>query len=89
MKRLKRYLWNLLIAVDQLLNVVVGGYPDETFSARTWRKAEADQWFWRAMRRLIDWFFMKAFKQGEHCKKSYDSEAARGHSPKEFANEKR
>jgi len=86
MMRLKRYCWNLLVAADQMLNVLAGGYPDETFSARAWRKAEAGQWFWRVLRRAIDGFFRLVFKQGDHCLKSYESEAARGHSPKEFAN---
>jgi hypothetical protein len=87
MTRLKRYFWYLLVAVDQLLNVLVGGFPDETFSARTWRKAEAGQWFWQALRRLIDGFFRLIFKQDDHCQKSYENEAVRGHSPQEFANE--
>lgn len=30
----KRYLFNLLIAVDQLVNTVFGGDPDETISSR-------------------------------------------------------
>lgn len=31
---LKRYFWNLLVAVDQLANTVAGGDPDETLSSR-------------------------------------------------------
>lgn len=31
---IKRYLWNLLIAVDQLINTLAGGDPDETISSR-------------------------------------------------------
>ena len=82
--KLKLYGWNLLIGADQMLNTLLGGYPDETFSARVWRKAQAGQWFWRALRWLIDHIF---FLQDDHCRKSYESEAARGHSPREFANE--
>lgn len=29
-----RYLWNLLIAIDQLANTVLAGDPDETLSSR-------------------------------------------------------
>ncbi len=31
---MKRYLWNLLISLDQLANTILGGYPDETISSR-------------------------------------------------------
>lgn len=34
MTLLKAYLWNLLIAVDQLLNTLIFGDPDETLSSR-------------------------------------------------------
>lgn len=30
----KRYIWNLLISIDQLANTLLGGYPDETISSR-------------------------------------------------------
>jgi hypothetical protein len=30
----KRYIWNLLIAIDQFFNTVFGGDPDETISSR-------------------------------------------------------
>ncbi|WCD56178.1 hypothetical protein [Caulobacter phage KSC] len=29
-----RYIWNLLIALDQLLNTLLAGNPDETLSSR-------------------------------------------------------
>ena len=31
---MRRYFWNMLISLDQLLNTVLGGYPDETISSR-------------------------------------------------------
>lgn len=31
---MKRYIWNLLIAIDQLMNTLLGGFPDETMSSR-------------------------------------------------------
>lgn len=30
----KQYIWNLLISVDQLINTILGGDPDETMSSR-------------------------------------------------------
>ena len=31
---MKRYLINLVISIDQLVNTILGGYPDETMSSR-------------------------------------------------------
>lgn len=31
---MKQYIWNILIALDQLGNVLTGGFPDETMSSR-------------------------------------------------------
>lgn len=31
---MKRYIWNLLIAIDQLGNAILAGNPDETISSR-------------------------------------------------------
>jgi hypothetical protein len=31
---MKRYVWNFLISLDQLLNTILGGNPDETMSSR-------------------------------------------------------
>ena len=84
---IEEYFWNIALALDQLANVVLGGYPDETLSARIHRKALAGQWFWQALRWVIDGAFKIIFRQDNHCRKSYDREAARGHSPREYANE--
>lgn len=83
-KRLKAYLWNLAIAADQFVNTVFSGYPDETFSARVYRKARAGQWFWKLLREIIDGIF---FWQTAHCAESFFSEERRAHSPGEFSHE--
>lgn len=31
---MKQYIWNILIALDQLGNALTGGFPDETISSR-------------------------------------------------------
>ena len=31
---MKRYFWNILIAIDQFVNTIFGGDPDETISSR-------------------------------------------------------
>jgi hypothetical protein len=78
--RLKAYLWGNVISWDQSLNTFLGGHPDETFSARTQRKAEAGQWFWKSLRWIINHLF---FWQADHCREAYESELARNHGPRE------
>jgi hypothetical protein len=42
---MKRYLWNLLVALDQLGNTIFGGYPVETISSRAGKAyARGDTW---------------------------------------------
>ena len=31
---MKKYLFNILISIDQLINTILGGCPDETISSR-------------------------------------------------------
>jgi hypothetical protein len=31
---MKKYIWNILVAIDQFINTVLGGDPDETMSSR-------------------------------------------------------
>jgi len=80
---LKSYLWNILVALDQMLNTLLSGCPDETFSARTHRKAEAGQWFWVALRRVINQAF---FWEDDHCRLSFENEKNRAQGPREYTN---
>lgn len=36
---MKRYIWNLLISLDQLANAILAGDPDETISSRMGKRA--------------------------------------------------
>jgi hypothetical protein len=38
------YLWNVLIAIDQLFNALTGGDPDETVSSRMGRWSQLGGW---------------------------------------------
>lgn len=57
----------VLIALDQLLNAVLGGYPDETISSRSWRWHVAGVRHWP--RAVLDCLFGDS-----HCKESFESE---------------
>ena len=77
------YPLRLLLAIDQLLNVLLcNGEPDETMSSAVYRM-ERDGRFWGFMRPAIDRLF---WFQPNHCKKAYESELLRLQYAKEFRN---
>lgn len=73
----------LLIAIDQLLNVLItplqgSAWADETLSARAWRADCDGRWFGCIMRPLIDGLF---FWQESHCRSAWLSEFFRQQLP--------
>lgn len=80
---MKQYLLNAAIAVDQALNALRGGSPDETLSAAAWRTEQKGRWLGRVFRPLIDLVF--ALFEKDHCRKSFESERNGRHLPKEYA----
>lgn len=70
----------LAIVIDQGLNVLCGGYADETLSARAYRCRDTKP-HWRKAMRVIDTVF---FWQPEHCKESFVSERERRQLPVEY-----
>ncbi len=77
---MKAWLLNIAIAVDQLVNVLMAGAPDETLSSRAHRmRAKGHRWWgWTAA--AIDALFF--FDPG-HCEKAYQSERLRLQMPKD------
>ena len=71
--KIKQYLINILISLDQFLNVLFLGQPDETISSRAWRCKDSSS-FWKFMRKLIDTLF---FWQKDHCYHSFIAEIER------------
>lgn len=68
---MKNYTLKVLLAFDQLLNTIVGGYPNETLSARAWRKGTIEnRLWWNRFMQLVDFAF-KPIHQ-DHCKTSYE-----------------
>jgi hypothetical protein len=43
---MRRYIINVLIAIDQLANALTGGDPDETISSRAAKRADRPGWKW-------------------------------------------
>ena len=62
------------IAIDQLLNTLLGGMADETLSARAHRTGSV-------LEPLIDALF---FWQADHCADAYRSEKERKQLPPEY-----
>ena len=62
------YILNVLIAVDQLVNTVFNGKPDETMSSTIWRM-EKEGHFWGFLRPIVDFLF-RPFGT-DHCYSSY------------------
>ena len=56
---------NILEAISQLANAVLGGYPDEMLSARAWR---TQAWYMLPLDLILG---------KDHCKKMYDYEWSR------------
>ena len=74
---MKNYSLQLLIAIDQLLNAVIGGSADETISARAWR--ENPESF---STKAIDWLFR--FSGEDHCYQAYLEEKNRIQLPESY-----
>lgn len=71
----------VLIALDQTLNAIAGGWADETLSARSYRNSRDGHKNWVTARKVIDRIF---FWQPNHCYQSYMSEVDRSQLPAEY-----
>lgn len=78
---MKNYILQILIAIDQVFNALLGGYADETLSARAWRTEQKGRIFGKFFRPLIDFVL---FVQPDHCFQAYESEQKRRHLPPEM-----
>lgn len=75
-----RKLTQILIAIDQLLNTLIGGYADETLSAHAYRQRGTKK-HWTITYKVINAIF---FWQINHCENSYMSEFERRQLPTEY-----
>lgn len=70
----------ILIAVDQLVNTLLGGWPDETMSSRAYRLGvEGTTWPMRVIDAVAGCFGDK-----DHCERSFDSERVGRQLPPEL-----
>lgn len=73
--------FQVLVAIDQLVNTLLGGMADETLSARAWRHHLDGSRDWPS--KVIDALF---FWQDNHCQHAYESEINRKQLPKDYQN---
>jgi hypothetical protein len=64
---MKKYVRNLLVAIDQLFNAIFGGSPDECISTRAYDH-------YPRLERFINWLFCNP----KHCEESKNNEADEG-----------
>jgi hypothetical protein len=76
---LGRYVFNVLLGIDQLANALLGGYADESISARAYRNRKNA--FWMQAQLLIDLLF---FWSPDHCERAYWAERNQSHLPPEY-----
>lgn len=80
---MRTYLFNILIALSQLGNTLLGGYPDESMSARAWRTSQKRRFPGVITRPLIDGLFFVVTwgRDKTHCLTAYESERTRRQLP--------
>ena len=83
----RHWFLQLLIAVDQLINVLVtplgaGAWADETLSSRAWRMDSKGRPWGRFWRPVIDWLF--SWQSPQHCRQAFEGERLRAHIPPEM-----
>lgn len=65
---MRKYLWNIIVSLDQLVNVLWLGDPDETVSSRAAKaSARGDRWAC-VLCKVLDRI------QKDHCKNSVESD---------------
>jgi hypothetical protein len=67
-----KYMLQILVAVDQLGNAMLGGWADETLSSRAYRQRHKTRW--TIAMNVIDTIF---FWQDSHCYLAYLAEVER------------
>ena len=78
---LRAWTEQMLIALDQQLNAILGGMADETLSARAHRMLEKKHRYWGWAANFIDFIF---FWEKNHCFMAYQYEIRRRQLPEAY-----
>lgn len=71
MASLRTYLWNLLVSLDQFINTVLGGFPDETISSRAAKSRKRGKRWACILCRILDRI------DPDHCEKNIEPDEGR------------
>ena len=77
-----QHLKQIGIAIDQLLNTLLGGMCDETLSARTHRVAQKGYWYAQLLEFILNLIFSPL--KHDHCYNAYISEVENRQLPPEY-----
>jgi len=77
---IKEYFWNILIVIDQLVNTLCGGDPDETISSRLgkWHQEGISKKSFRLVIYKVINVIVEVF-QKDHFKKSIEEDEGNRH----------
>ena len=83
MSAVGKWLWNVLVAIDQLGNSIAGGNPDITISARVGYFANKSPnrqfiYYWKFLELVIDFTFYP-LDGPKHCLQALESDNEDGH----------
>ena len=67
----KRYIWNILISIDQFINTLFAGDPDETLSSRMGKRVHKCA----VCRTICNWLDYIDYR---HCQKSIEKDEDNG-----------
>jgi hypothetical protein len=70
---MRTYILHVLIALDQLVNALIGGLPDETLSSAAYRSHRQGYFWGRVWMPVLDWVFLP-LDGPKHCYRAYLSE---------------
>lgn len=70
------YFFRVFLGFDQMLNVFLFGFPDESISGRLGRShiAGKPKWFARYGKIVVDWLFLTLFNERNHCLNAMEPE---------------
>lgn len=79
-----KFFYQLAIALDQVVNVLLGGLSGETLSARAHRMRVKRQKVWGWTAGFIDFLWLCIFRESSHCEDSYYSLKKGNNVPEEY-----
>lgn len=81
LKKVRKYLHNDAVAIDQTVNVFRGGLPDETISSASQRAADRGNWLGKGITKVLHLF------QKDHGRKAQQGDLKRAETVEDTEKE--